>query len=107
MQSVFDTTKVDNKGNVTEVTGEPPEVWTINRCNPNYIQMYSMSNGSENFIHDTTIYFDRLKYSSECGGELILYLNDLTIARIDMENKRVVLGEGVDLLELLNQQQKA
>lgn len=90
---------------IPEVTTE--DVWEINRCKPEYIQMYSISNTRKTLVLDhISIYFNKLKYSSEYGGELLLYLNDLVVGRVGMEDKRVVLGENVNLLELLGCQQE-
>lgn len=104
------TTEEDMKEiklDVEKSTGVPTEVWEINRCRPEYIQTYSITNrGIDNQHGSTTIYFNRLKYSSEYGGDLMLYLNDLVIGRINMEDSRVVLGENVNLLELLNLSQQ-
>ncbi len=93
---------------IEEPTEEPLEVWEINRCKPEYIQMYSICLKTNTVLayDHVNIYFNKLKYSSEYGGELWLYLDKLTIARIGMEGKTVVLGEGVNFLELLNQYQQ-
>ena len=84
------------------MTEEPTEVLKISRCEQNYLQKFSISNGyGNNFIHDTTIYFDQLKYSPEYGGDLLLYFDGNVIGRINMENKKVILDKDINLLELL------
>ena len=81
---------------------EPTEVLKISRCNPEYLQTFSISNGrGGNFIRDTTIYFDQLKYSPEYGGDLLLYFDGNVIGRINMENKKVILDKDINLLELI------